>query len=156
TMIENTSTVNVQFDPIAAGTTTLALATPSGFETPTATQQITATVNAPDISMSGGSIGEDMQESRSISLGVAPPAPVDIALNVVDGSIARISESPTAVGSTSITFPGVANASGRTYYLQGLKQGTTQITASAPGFNSNTQTITVTQSGFIIYSPGNF
>ena len=41
----NQSSKTVQFDPLAVGTTTLAVPPPVGFSTPINLQQITATVN---------------------------------------------------------------------------------------------------------------
>ncbi|PYV07826.1 MAG: hypothetical protein DMG07_27495 [Acidobacteria bacterium] len=40
--------------------------------------------------------------------------------------------------------------------MQGLAIGGTTLTASAPGYTTDTSTITVDPSGFIIYSPGDF
>src|SRR5262249_49449517 len=150
----NTSTATATFDPITGGTTTIKLDTPAGFDTPVnANTQIVATVTAPAINLSGGAnVGEDMQVTGSGSLGVAPPSPVDITLTIASGSIARISDSPTKLGSTSVSFLGVTNASSRTYYVQGLKTGSTQLTASAPGYADSTLTVTVDPSGFIIYT----
>jgi hypothetical protein len=41
----NAGTQSTQFDPLAAGTSTVAVATPTGFDTPNDRRQITATVS---------------------------------------------------------------------------------------------------------------
>ena len=149
-------TINAQFDPLAEGTTVVAATPPSGFDAPSNFRQITATVTAPAINGFAGNalrVGEDLQDTVSISLSVAPPAPVDITVTLASGSIARLSDTATVLGGTTIVFPGVANATPRTLFLQGLLQGTTQVTVAAPGYATSTQTITVDPSGFIINSP---
>jgi hypothetical protein len=40
-----TTSLNTQFDPLMAGSTTITVGTPAGFDTPNNLRQITATVN---------------------------------------------------------------------------------------------------------------
>jgi hypothetical protein len=153
----NVGSLNTQFDPLTEGATTVAVTPPGGYEASSNFRQITATVTAPAINGFAGNsarVGEDMQDAVSLNLSVAPPSPVDVTITLASGTIARISDTATVLGGTSIVIPGVANASSRTVFLQGLLQGTTQVTMSAPGYATSTQTITVDPSGFIINSPG--
>lgn len=104
---------------------------------------------APDITLFDVDVGEDLQTQAHVSLSVVPPEPVNLTLTVASGSAALISTSRTEVGSTSITFTGVANTSGQPFYVQGLEEGaTTTLTASAPGYNDRVVTVTVHASGF--------
>jgi hypothetical protein len=41
----NVNSVTTQFDPVAAGASTLSVSVPAGFDTPASQRQITATVN---------------------------------------------------------------------------------------------------------------
>jgi hypothetical protein len=149
-------TLNTQFDPLGEGTTVIEVTTPSGFDASSNFRQITATVTAPAINGFTGNalrVGEDMQDTVNISLSVAPPAPVDITITLASAIIARVSNSATVLGGTTIVLAGVASTTARPVFLQGLLQGTTQVTVSAPGYATNTQTITVDPSGFIINGP---
>ncbi len=153
----NIGAINAQFDPLTEGATVLEVATPSGFNASNNFRQINATVSAPAINGFSGNalrVGEDLQDAVSVSLSTAPPSPVDVTITIASGTIARVSDNPTVLGGTTVVFSGVANAVARTVHLQGLLQGTTQVTVSAPGYATSTQTITVDPSGFIINSPG--
>jgi hypothetical protein len=151
----NVASLATAFDPLGAGTTTLAVGTPAGFDTPNNLRQITATVTAPTIRVpTNPLIGEDLQDDFFVFLDTPPPNPVDITVTVGSGAIVRVSDNGTVLGGTTVTFPGVANTSTRTIFLQGLLQGTTTLTVSAPGYSTNTQTIRVDPSGFVVTIPG--
>lgn len=120
------------------------------------TEDAIATVNVgppPDISLNDLLVGEDLQDDHRVRLTQSPPDPVSIVVTVTDPGIAVISTDRTVAGSNQITFTGVDSASNQFFYVQGLSQGATTITATAPGFNDATATITVTDSGFYISSP---
>jgi hypothetical protein len=55
--IADTGEAQTDFDPLAAGTSTISVATPAGFDTPNAQTEVTATVTAPTGGGSGGSSG---------------------------------------------------------------------------------------------------
>ena len=145
------------FDPLNGGTTTIAIAQPTGFETPGGTnprQEITATVTAPNVNLPTlSNVGEDLQASFSISLQNAPPSPVDVVVTIDNPSVAVISNGATTVGGNTITFPGVSSTSVGTIWVQGLSEGTATITATATGYNTDTTAVTVFPSGFDINSP---
>ncbi len=150
----NGASSTTQFDPMAAGTTTISMTQPAGFTAPTnRNQSITAEVTAPDISLNDLLVGEDLQDDHRVRLTQAPPDPVTIVVTVDDPGIAVISANRTTVGSGQVTFNGVDTTGNQFFYVQGLSQGSTGITATAPGFNDATATLTVTDSGFYISSP---
>lgn len=154
TMTGGTNIVNTQFDPLAAGTSQITVVPPTGFDTPSNFQSITATVSAPNINLGNAIVGEDLQQSLSISLQAAPPGPVDVTVTITDPSIAIISDGATTTGSASVTFTGVTSTFVGTIYVQGLLEGMTTMTTTATGYNTDTSDVTVNPSGFIINSPG--
>jgi hypothetical protein len=149
----NQSRDTFEFDPAAAGTTTLTVVQPAGWTPPSNQQQVTATVTAPDLHLSNVTVGKDLQENASISLGApAPAGGVTVTVTVADSSKVRLAASPTEVGSGTLTFNVVAGQSGiPTFYVQALSaDGAVTYTASAPGYNSKTATINLRPSGFVI------
>ena len=145
------------FQPVAAGTTNLALgAAPAGFSTPTQYQQITATVTTPAITVNNSTTGVNLENNTYISLPVAPPTPVTVTVTSGGPAIATISSTGTVVGGNTLTFTNVTSANVGYVYIQGQTAGTTTLTVSAPGYTSGTGTITVQPSGFAIYYPPSF
>ncbi|HKE42925.1 MAG TPA: Calx-beta domain-containing protein [Steroidobacteraceae bacterium] len=155
TFAANATTASTAFDPATAGTTTVAVAPPAGFDTPANFRTLLATVTAPSINFTANPrVGEDLEENFNVNLATAPPNAVDITITITSGTIARVNDSATVLGTTTLVIPGVTTTSGHTIFLQGLLQGSTTVTVSAPGYASNTQTLTVDPSGFIINTPG--
>jgi hypothetical protein len=117
-------------------------------------QQITATVSAPVISVSNATTGVKLQNQISITLPVAPPAPVTVTVSVPPPTVApdaaTISSSQTVAGGTTLTFTNVTSTYVGTVYAQGQIAGSTTMTVAAPGYTSGTGTITVDPSGFIL------
>jgi hypothetical protein len=141
------------FDPIGPGTTLLTVVAPSGFSTPSAATERTATVTAPDILLSFSAsasfaIGNNLQRPIQVTLAAPPPSPVDVTLSVGSGSIATISDNATVAGGTSVTFPGVSGTTVGTIYVQGQSKGSTTIQGTAAGYKNHTSTALVTPSGF--------
>lgn len=147
-------TKKTYFDPEGSGTTTVAVVTPSGFDTASNKAQITATVTAPNITIPTPNVGKDLQQAGSITLGDVPPVQTDVIVSVADPSKALVSKAAATAGGPSVTFSGVTTASVGTIYVQGLAVGTTTLSVSAAGYNTATSTITVAPSGFAIYTPG--
>ena len=151
------SSASFTFTPIAAGTSNLSIATPAGFTTPTPalTQQIVATVSAPPIGVQTTNLGtgQNLQVATYAFLSQTPPSPVTLTVTSADPTIASISTSLTVAGGATIAFPNVINTVAKSYYVQGHNQGTTTITVSAPGFSNQVVNVSVTPSGFVIYSP---
>jgi hypothetical protein len=141
---------SVAFDPANAGTTTISVTPPSGFSTPSNSQQITATVTAPTISVGNVVVGKDLQTTTFISLGVAPPGPVDVTVTSNNGSLATITTNGTIEGGTTLTFANVTTASVGNVFVQGRALGSTTITVHATGYNDGTGTVTIDPSGFYL------
>jgi hypothetical protein len=145
----NVSRVVRLFDPLNAGSTDLDLAQPAGFEIPAnAPQQIVVTVTAPAINASNVSVGDDLQVGTSVSLAVAPPVPTDVIFTIADPGIALITTNLNAVGSGTLTLPGVTSANFGLQTIQGLQQGSTTMMIEATGYTTRIVDITVDPSGF--------
>jgi hypothetical protein len=150
----NSQYAQTNFQPVAAGTSTIALgATPTGFSTATQDQSITATVTAPAITVGSVLTGVSLQNTISIYLPVAPPSPVTVTVSVPAGTVvpATISNSATVAGVTTLTFMNVSSSNVGTIYVQGQSVGSSTLTVAAPGYTSGTSTLTVDPSGFFIY-----
>ncbi|WKZ11575.1 MAG: PKD domain-containing protein [Gammaproteobacteria bacterium] len=163
--------VQVAFDPQSAGTTTLTLQTPAGFEEPVESspysRDLSATVTASNIYVTieglsnptSSRVGEDLQLEARVQLADPPPAGQPVTLSVTSSapSVVAVSAVKTAAGGVSASIPGVTNQNyyNQPFWLQGLQQGqSAQITFSAPGYNDRTVTVTVDPSGFVIYGYG--
>src|SRR6185503_4627257 len=149
------------FDPAVAGTSLIALGTPTGFSTPANAPTPTATVTAPTITLSPQTIGKDLEVSTGLSLGApSPQNALPITVTSGDPSKLLVSASGTVAGNAngSLTFTVNQGATGTpAIWLQALDStGTVTVTVSAPGFVTSTSTMTLTPSGFAINSPGNF
>src|SRR5690606_30449013 len=89
--------VSTQFDPLAAGTTTISVVQPAGFEAPSnpgggRSIELTATVTGSSVFINNGAtpaplrVGENRQDLQLVRLQSAPPSPVTITLSVPAGS----------------------------------------------------------------------
>jgi hypothetical protein len=150
----NVGTQNTAFDPIAEGTSLVSVVPPAGFSTPSTDRQMPVTVTAPSVSLGGNAtVGRDLQISRSATLQTAPPSAVTVTFTVNNPGIATITSNPALAGGDVVSFTGVSTTSAGTLYIQGRAQGTTTITASAPGYAPDVITVEVRPSGFIINTP---
>ncbi|WP_395339910.1 PKD domain-containing protein [Ningiella sp. W23] len=152
----NDVTLSTGFSPIASGTTTVAVTQPTGFSTPSRFTSIDANVSAPSILISDVTVGKDLQQGLGITLDAAPPSPVDVTVSVSAGAIAVISDNITTAGTNTITFSNVTSTFVGTLFVQGIDIGTTQLTASAPGYTSDISNVSVEPAGFIISTPSDF
>jgi hypothetical protein len=144
------SVLNTAFDPVTAGTTTIAVGQPAGFTTPNNFQQITATVTAPDVNISNVTVGRDLQVSLQVSLGAVPPSPVTITVTSSSAALATITKDGSVEGGTSLTFTNVASTGGNNFFVQGRALGTTTLVVQAPGYNDAISNVTIDPSGFIL------
>ncbi|MCP4331016.1 MAG: hypothetical protein GY785_00045 [Gammaproteobacteria bacterium] len=141
--------VNTAFDPLSAGTSTIGIVQPSGFDVPSnVNQSIVGTVTAPNITMNNVTVGKDLQISTFILLSNAPPSPVDVTLTIDDSSVALLSKDSATAGSASVTFNAIATTSVGSVYVQGLTLDSAQVTVQAAAYNDDTATVTVNPSGF--------
>lgn len=144
---------STSFHPVGAGTTTLSIATPTGFSTPSGHQSISATVQGAGInSPTNVNTGKDLITSSAFSLATAPGAPVTATVTSSNPSVATVSTSASTAGTSSISFPNTSSQS-QTYFVQGIAQGTTTLTIHAPGYTDASVTVTVYASGFIVSKP---
>ncbi len=144
------------FHPLKAGTSVVSVGVPAGFSTPSEFRQSTATVTAAKIfaffSNSGfptADVGRNLQEFGNVSLETAPPSAVTVTVTSNGPAIAMVSTDGTVAGGTTITFPGVTTTSVGQFFVQGLQQGSTTLTISAPGYSPTTVNVTVGPSGFV-------
>ncbi|WP_455202061.1 hypothetical protein, partial [Kaarinaea lacus] len=86
----------------------------------------------------------------TIYLENAPLSPMDITATVENASHALVSANQTTAGSPSIVLSGVTDTSAGNIYVQGLLEGTTTITLSAPGYNDGTVEVIVNPSSIYI------
>ena len=135
------------FDPINAGVTQLTINQPGNFTSPAdGSDQITATVTAPDIYLPNRDLGINLQRQMPVSLQSAPPVPTDITISSNNPDMVLISKDGATAGSSSVTFTGVTSANPGYIYVQGVGLGDTTITASGTGYNDGNANITVSNS----------
>jgi hypothetical protein len=145
--------------PAGEGDTTLSVkarlasAEASGFSVPAEFATVVASIQKPRIAISDDVvIGKDLQMGGVAAL--AEPAPAS-GLNVTlvsdDPTKLLISDSPTKVGTKSVTIKFLPGKTFERYSLQALgDSGTVTYTATAPGFQSRTGIVTLTPSGAVI------
>src|SRR6185503_8467468 len=88
-------------------------------------------------------VGEDLQQSFTVALAVAPLTPTDITLSVASAGIALLSNDATIVGTDTLVLPGVTTNQSHTVFVQGIAFGSTRLTVTADNFETDTETITV-------------
>jgi hypothetical protein len=150
------ASLSTNFQPVAAGMSTISIGAPAGFSTPSQYTTLTATVTAPMISVGNTATGALLETALDIGLPQAPPNPVTVTVTSNGPAIATISNSGTVVGGTTLTFANVSSTYVGTIYLQGQTVGTTTVTVSAPGYINGIGTITVSPSGFAFNGDGSF
>ena len=106
---------------------------------------------APAINANNLTIGKDLQNATSIWLGDTPTQPTTVTIEIADPAVAIVSTSATTVGSAVASLSNIISNSLPQVYIQGLQQGETTYTVSAPGFAPVTRTINVWPSGFVEY-----
>ena len=125
----------VAFDPLTAGTTSVAATIP-GFVALSGSQ-LNVTVNAPAITMSAPTVGSGLQEFASGSLGAAVPVG-GATLHIASSNPAVLLVSPNAStpGTSSIDVPLTAGSTSFSYYVQGMEgaSDTVAISASIPAY----------------------
>jgi hypothetical protein len=145
----------VAFDPLTAGTTTIAATIPGFVALPGAT--VVVTVSAPAINLNALAVGAGLQESASGSLGAAVPVGgLTIRITSSNPDVVLISPNATTPGTAFIDVTVNQGASFFTYYVQGVEDtsGTVTVTAMAPGYTDGTETVTVRQPALdIIFLP---
>ena len=137
------------FQPVAAGTSNLTFGTPPAPFQPAGNYNlIAATVSAPALTVNAVTTGVNLEEGTNVNVPVQPPSAEMVTVTVADPTTAIISTSSTTVGTASLTFSTSAQP---TIYVQGLKVGSTTLSAAATGYTAGTAAVTVDPSAFLFY-----
>lgn len=142
------------FDPTNVGTSTISVATPPGFDTPSDLPAV-ADVRQPNIQLSLPAVGRDLQIQSNlfVYLEVPPPdgAPVNVTLTATpgyNGGIVTLTDDPTQVGSDVLLFNNVTTNTPGLLVIQGRTLGAATLTVSAPGYTTAVADIEVAPAGF--------
>jgi len=143
------------FHPLTVGTTVLSISQPSGFTAPATGGQLTATVNAPTLSLNPNVVGYKLQVLGNGSLPPAPAGGLLVTISSSDSTKALLTTNPAVAGSGSITVTVPASSTVLpAFYIQGLvSSGSVTLTASAPGYVNGSANVLLNPSGFLINSP---
>ncbi len=158
------SSGSVSFNPLSAGTSVLTAIAPSGFATPSATTQITATVAAPTIALNAVTVGANLQTSSSGLLSAAAPAGgLVITITSDNPNQVRLSTSSSIVGTSQIqvTVPAGSFVIPN-FFVHGLVNGgSAHLNVMADGYqpvspaqNPSSGAVAVVPAGFVIAPTG--
>ncbi len=140
------------FQPLAAGTTNITVGTPAGYTTPSSEVTDIATVTSPTRSITIGNdltLGAKLQSSVGVYLSTAPTSPLTVTVTSANPAYATVANTAGVVGTASTTFTVPAgNTNVGTVYVQGQAQGATTLSATATGYTSGSDNVTVDPSGF--------
>jgi hypothetical protein len=142
----NAATGGVEFDPIAAGTTTVSATIPGYVALPQAT--VGVTVTGAGISLNSVSaVGAGLQQAAGGNLGASNHGGVTVHITSSDPTKVLLAPNATSAGAAFVDLPVANGSTGFSYYVQALEGQTGQVTltASATGFSDGTATATVTQ-----------
>jgi hypothetical protein len=153
------SVSGLSFQPVAAGSTQLSVAQPSGFSVPASGSNLMATVGSRQIYLNPTTVGYQLQTQGAGQL--SDPAPQDLVVTVTTSTTpgaVLLSTSPTAAGSSQLLLTVPAGTTALpTFYVQGVAVGAGQLQASAAGYNfssgNNNGAVAVTPSGFVLAGP---
>lgn len=113
-----------------------------------ATLSVTVTP-APAINATEIIVGKDLQVGAAVWLDAPPSLPTTITISVADPTIALVSESEITAGSGSLSLSNITETYIPNLVIQGLQQGETSYTISAPGYKPVTRAIKVWPSSFV-------
>jgi hypothetical protein len=100
-------------------------------------------------------IGQFLQDSGSLLLPVAAPAGGLHVTLTSNSPLILLSTTATGAGSATIGIDLIPLQRTASYYVQSLgSSGTATYTATAPGYNPGTDTVTMAPSGVVIFNPG--
>ncbi len=142
------ATGGVAFDPLVAGSTTVA-GTATGFiALPTATQVITVTAPTITLNTPGqftGQVGAGLQDAASGNFQVATPGSLTVRIQSSNPGVALVSPNATTAGQSFIDIPIASGSGSFTYVIQGVEgqSGTVQISATAPGYSTGVVNVTI-------------
>jgi len=138
-------TGGVEFDPIAAGATTVSATIPGFIQLPTAI--VNVTVTAPVITLNGtNAVGSGLQSGANGSLGASNHGGTTVRITSSDPSVALLSVNASTPGTAFVDIPMLNGSTFFSYVVQGVEgqTGTPDLVATAPGFVPDTIVATVT------------
>ncbi len=156
------------FVPAGAGTSTITITQPSGYYACSCTSwplSITATVSAPNITVQGSTVvGNELITGLNIGIQSAPPTSETMTITSNDPTHFLLSTSPTMIGSASVQVTLTANSTTvPPVYVEGQNFNnnatawTTTVTASAPGYTTNSSGgLSLYPSGVVYYNGSSF
>lgn len=143
------------FTPLAGGTTTLTVTPPAGWSVPSQYPNMVVTVTAAAVRLdtpNGRTIGRDLEITTLLRLEApAPEGGVTVTLQSGSPNL-LLSTARGEVGSQTITMPiNQGSQGGPPVYVQALgSSGTVDVTCSAPGYGTGTESFTFVPSGFVL------
>jgi len=145
----------VQFDPLAAGTTTVSATAPGFLAAP----GVTVTVTAPGMSFASlpAQVAAGLQSGLATArLGVSSHGGVTVRITSTNPDLVLVSPNASTVGSAFIDVAVANGATDATFVVQGVTgaRGTATITASAPAFTSTQGNVNVVAPALQIQSLG--
>lgn len=138
------ATGGVALSPVGAGVTTIAADIP-GYEL-LPNSSIDVTVTAPGINLSARTVGAGLQDGAIIStLGASDHGGVTVRLESSDPALMLVTPNDSTPGTAFIDVPVVDGVTTFRYLVQGVEgtTGTAQLRVSAPGFVTDSATVTV-------------
>ena len=145
-MVQGTTSVQVPITGLANGTTTIR-ADSAGVAEAT----MSVTVNSNIVIGNSNYSAYHLQSYIDLYLPVTPQSPTTVTVSMPDTTVARISSTATAVGTTSVTFNSITSSYIGRIYTQGVAVGTTTLTIAAPGYTTGSGTLTIYPAGFSFY-----
>jgi hypothetical protein len=147
------TTAGTQFKPSAAGDVTLSIKPPAGFNQSPEFTEVTASVRKPALGLADRQmVGQNLQIAADVLLGeYAPETGLIITITSDDPSKLLLSASSTEVGTKTIEVKVAPNGTSGHFFLQALAaSGSTDYTATAPGFRTRKVSATFAPSGVVI------
>jgi hypothetical protein len=150
------------FDPIGAGSTTVAATIPGFFATTAAST--TVSVSAPALTLSGlpVSVGSGLRTNFNpfccqiaVSLGAAGHQGVTVTITSSNPDVLKVAGSAAGESAASVQIQVPAGGTSATFYVEGVDSatGTVSVQASAPGFTDGSGTVTVVQPALRLFGP---
>lgn len=149
---------NAIFDPMAPGSTDVAVTIPNLPPIAAATQ--TVTITQPELTVTDLTVGAGLQTTQSVRLSGGRHSGVMVQLSSSDPRIAVLSSSPSTVGSASLTLTIPNGSTSAAFVIQGLMPGSVTLTAqdiTSPSslftFTTSTAAMTVVQPAVQLINP---
>ncbi len=149
------STATTQFQPgSSAGTATISINTPSGYNTPSVQQTVTAKVIGGIVGIQNQSIGQNLEVQGFVNIVSAQTSALAVTLTSANPSLVQFSTTATGAGSGTLVVTIPAGSQSVPVYIQAFgSSGTVQYTAAASGYATNSATVTLTPSGAVVVGP---